>query len=275
MITRNLSRILAPKSFVYKVTPLVRKVEMNAKHNIRIQYLSDVHLEENEEPCIEKKADYLALCGDIGNPFDQDFETFLTKMCKSYKDVFFVPGNHEYFFASMSATNLRLMMHAGDISNLHFLNNTYYDITDKLRIVGAPLWSNVDDMTAMGISDFSNIRMTLDNFITPKYYRILHKTSVEFIMDQISEAKKTNKELIVVSHHAPLLDMLGKYRNTFNSNAYATDLSHLFEYPLIAWISGHTHQNMSVEKNGVRCVSNCHGIGDEVVHFKSDVYIDV
>ena len=46
----------------------------------RLQYLSDVHLEvKNTIPKINKVGDYLALLGDIGNPFDRSYRDFITQ----------------------------------------------------------------------------------------------------------------------------------------------------------------------------------------------------
>lgn len=207
------------------------------RHNISIQYLSDIRLHENEEPVVKKCGEYLALCGNIGNPFDKDYERFLRKVSGIYKDVFLVPGNIEYHFAGMSATNLRLSMHAAEIENLHVLNNGHYDISETLRVVGTPLWSNVNDMTAMGLEDFTRIRVTLDTFMTPRYHRKLHQTALDFVKGQKIQCG-TGRDLVVLSNYAPVKNMVSP-----RDHAYANDLDMLLDTPVIAWICGHSHED--------------------------------
>ncbi len=44
----------------------------------RLQYASDIHLDANKNPPkLEVAGDFLALCGDIGNPFDPAYRDFI------------------------------------------------------------------------------------------------------------------------------------------------------------------------------------------------------
>lgn len=250
------------KRFAPRFSRSRKNVPRARKHGLSIQYVSDLHLEVNEEPQIKPSAEYLALCGDIGNPFHRDFERFITKAVASYTKVFFVPGNHEYFFANMGATNLQLTMFSSEHNNFHVLNNSVVDLSDGLRVLGTTLWSNLDDIAAMSVSDFGNIKLSPDIYISPKRHRELHRESVKFIEVETSRAKREGKELIVLTHHAPHRAMLGDHITHPTSNAYATDLTRLFKPPIVGWICGHTHQNVNAVVNDIRCVSNCYGVGD-------------
>jgi hypothetical protein len=65
---------------------------------VLLQYLSDVHLEFRQKlPRVVPKGDILILAGDIGYPFSGLYEEFLRKMTHSFKKVFLVVGNHEYY----------------------------------------------------------------------------------------------------------------------------------------------------------------------------------
>ena len=72
---------------------------------MRIQYISDLHLEmykENVSPdlftkLIRPEAPYLALCGDIGIPDFVNYENFLNWCSRRWTKVFLVAGNHEYY----------------------------------------------------------------------------------------------------------------------------------------------------------------------------------
>lgn len=246
------------------ITTKSLKTSMQIQHDIRIQYLSDIHLEKNIAPKLEKTGDYLVLAGDIGCPFEDYYTDFLHDLSMKYDKIFLIPGNHEYFTHNMNATNLQMTMISSYINNLVILNNTVYDLCDDLRIIGTPLWTNMDHMTSMHISDFTKIKTDTRNYMTVKTHRNLHKQSKEFIENQMDEAIINTKQLIVVTHHAPHNNMLGDiYRNALNRSAYATDLSDYFKDPIILWICGHTHQNVKTFINGIPCVSNCYGTTEE------------
>nr|AEX62620.1 putative metallo-dependent phosphatase [Moumouvirus Monve] len=74
-----------------------------------LKYASDLHLEHLDniyKPKIielwnfntsEKDEYFLALVGDIGNPFQKNLELFLENVSSKYSLVFYIPGNHEYY----------------------------------------------------------------------------------------------------------------------------------------------------------------------------------
>lgn len=247
------------------------------KNYIRIQYVSDIHLEKNEIPILHHNGDYLVLAGDIGNPFDDIYCEFIEEQSKKYEKVFLIAGNHEYFSHNINATNLHINMMTNSFQkkNIHFLNNSVYDITDNLRIIGSTLWSNMSHLTSLYISDFIHITSKPGVYLTIKEYRNMHKISKDFIKQQIDMAKNDNKQLIVITHHAPHISMLGDiHKDSFNRTAYATDLSDLFIEPIIGWISGHTHQSIKTYVNGIPCVSNCYGTSeDEKINFNPSASI--
>ena len=62
--------------------------------------MSDIHLElRNNIPTIKPIDDnsYLALCGDIGNPFLPQYNKFLGIHSKLFVHILIVSGNHEYY----------------------------------------------------------------------------------------------------------------------------------------------------------------------------------
>jgi predicted phosphodiesterase len=40
---------------------------------------------------------FLALCGDIGNPFHENYVKFIRRHSERFSHVFIVAGNHEYY----------------------------------------------------------------------------------------------------------------------------------------------------------------------------------
>jgi predicted phosphodiesterase len=256
-------------------TLLQRLNVFNFKFPKRIQYMSDLHLEDNTVPDFKVVGDYLVLAGDIGDPFSGDFEDFIQTVCAKYRHVFYVPGNHEYYFGNMDTVNLQLLMIASTYPNFHVLNNNVYDLSPDVRIIGTTLWSNMNDMVAMNIGDFSHIKVNGKDYMTPSRHRKLHTTAVKFIEEQIERCKRESKQAVVITHHAGHLCMLGKYAGHMLNSAYATDLSCLYASPVVAWISGHTHERIDMTVNGVKCVSNCLGYDTEQTNFNPSASITI
>ena len=107
--------------------------------SLKIQYVSDTHMEMSKKiPCIEKHADYLALCGDIGDPYDQQYHNFLANMACTYNKVFVLSGNHEYYHHSIEETDLQIQNVCNSFPNVSYLNCTT-DYIDGLKIAGCTL----------------------------------------------------------------------------------------------------------------------------------------
>lgn len=74
---------------------------MMNKMERRLYYISDIHLELSEVSLnfnLDSNCEnYLALCGDIGSPFERNYENFLLEQSKKFKKVFIILGNHEYY----------------------------------------------------------------------------------------------------------------------------------------------------------------------------------
>ena len=76
---------------------------------MKLQYVSDIHLELRKVKNIPiiKPIDentYLALCGDIGNPFAPSYKSFLDIHSKLFVHILIVSGNHEYYSSKKQRT---------------------------------------------------------------------------------------------------------------------------------------------------------------------------
>ena len=73
---------------------------------MKVQYLSDVHLEfMSKPPKIKVMAEVLCLAGDIGYSFSGIYREFLIKMNADFKKVFIIAGNHEYYKSDKYGTH--------------------------------------------------------------------------------------------------------------------------------------------------------------------------
>lgn len=233
---------------------------------MKIQVLSDLHLELN--PCkisFVQGCDGLILAGDIGCPSSAEYKALLQEASASFEWVVVIRGNHECY-------GYKSIIHAGDkigqvcalFPNVHYLQKKSLDVGRDIRIIGVTLWSEIldDHRSEIGwlISDFSQInKWTIEN------HNFQHSRDLKFIQIEIERAKHDKKRLIVVSHHAPSKKNTSskKHLGCPLSSAYSTELDHLFQDPVIAWIYGHTHHSNDQIINGVRLISNQKGYGDE------------
>ena len=115
---------------------------------MKIQYLSDLHLEfhrrdikEGKEgfPVPEKVGDVLVLAGDID--LGVGGGDWINQCADTFDNVIFLYGNHEFYHEDMVEVRKELPKYLAD--NVHVLDPGYVDI-DGYRFVGNTLWSDID-----------------------------------------------------------------------------------------------------------------------------------
>lgn len=237
-----------------------------------IQIISDIHLEYNMFHVVEKHSDYLALLGDIGNPFEESYKNFLYINSKIFKKIFLINGNHELYSKIHNVDEIKNKIKeiCKNIGNVFYLDKDFYDITDNTRIIGCTLWSNINKETVNHMNDFNYIR-TNNRLINMSDYINWFSEDLLFIEKHLDES---NKDVIVLTHHGPSYIMSGKFNGSKLQSGFISDLEYLFKKPLIAWASGHVHDNQDVLIKGIRSVSNAKGNIGEETGFKQNVIIN-
>lgn len=182
---------------------------------VNIQVVSDLHLEAYRSYDlfeIEPTAPYLALLGDIGNTRDSGLYDFLRSMLEKFEVVFFVAGNHEPYHSDWPTARKVLTDFATEVNagppegsgKFVFLDQTRYDLSDKVTILGCVLYSAVDEENRAGVS------MSLNDFYQTKNWTIedhcnAHASDLEWLNSQISEVseKEPQRRIAVFTHHSP------------------------------------------------------------------------
>ncbi|MCK4750311.1 MAG: metallophosphoesterase, partial [Bacteroidales bacterium] len=174
---------------------------------LNIQYCSDLHLEfpENisflKQHPIKAVGEVLILAGDIV-PFTvmDKFDWFFEDLSTQFKQVYWIPGNHEYYYSDL---NQRTGSFCEEIrSNVSLLNNQITEIED-VQLIFSTLWSKLSEnnqwVIAQRLSDFKVIKKGADRF-TPIDYNDLCQENRSFIEEAL---KKRNKDIktIVITHH--------------------------------------------------------------------------
>jgi Calcineurin-like phosphoesterase len=226
----------------------------------RLQYMSDLHLEKhNYEVDLVPKAPNLALLGDIGSPNSQRYRNFIHTCSRRYDKVYLLAGNHEYYDSTIRQTqcDIKAVCQSAPYNNVSLLQNQIIEADNNIFLAGCTLWSNIKPETSRALNDFVKIKSSYqretNSLFTVDEYLALHRRDVSWLSNLIP---RMPGPLIVMTHHLPSLKMISsRYRPTY-SDAFATSLEHLFQPPLIAWLCGHTHDNVERMINNVYCGVN-------------------
>lgn len=270
-----------------------------------LRYISDIHLELRQTHYLPQlssykkfktapgDSNYLALLGDIGNPFTPELDSFLKEISPVYKQIFYVPGNHEYYNlpdSNMPKTkedyDYKLASICNSYSNVNLLNNRSV-MLDEFKIIGTTLWSHIDsdhrEEIEKNLNDYHLIRNSLGHKITTEDTNRWNKEAVDFITGEISSISSEHMPCIVLTHHAPLFSNPGvdqytaspKYLNTSHNQAFHNDLGYLMKAPIVAWLYGHTHYASSFDYNDVQVGTNQLGYSREESEIKFNPYAHI
>ncbi|KAL2796104.1 hypothetical protein BJX66DRAFT_336374 [Aspergillus keveii] len=134
------------------------------------QIVSDLHLENPRAYDvfdIPPKAPYLALLGDIGSVKDDGLFAFLEVQLQKFQLVFLL-GNHEPYESDWTTVKNRVREFSEDISRRRaqerglgtfvFLDQTRYDVSEDITVLGCTLYSQVSpsqtETVSFGVNDF-------------------------------------------------------------------------------------------------------------------------
>ncbi|OQU98525.1 hypothetical protein CLAIMM_04299 [Cladophialophora immunda] len=251
----------------------------------RFQIMSDLHLEAPSAYdvfSIAPKSSCLALLGDIGNIKDKGFFPFLEAQLKKFEHVFFLLGNHEPYHSSWAKVksqiqdfsdkvDQRRLAKKGDdgrLGKLIFLDQTRYDLSAEVTILGCTLYSQVlssqHDRVSFGLNDFYHIEDW-----TVEAHCAAHKADLEWLNAQVAEisAREPHRKIVVFTHHSPSTaegTSDPAHKASPISSGFSTDLSReeCWVNPSVKlWAFGHTHFNCNLEDPATkkRLVSNQRG----------------
>jgi Icc-related predicted phosphoesterase len=251
----------------------------------KLYFISDTHLEHLDRPISIHTSrpeldEAIALVGDIGWIHEESYWKFVHKCASMYRVVFIVLGNHECYFHDIHeiATLFSRTLHEHYLPNVYFLQNEHIEFQNCI-VWGSTLWTRITMDAFQRLNDQSTI---LDKTSPTKKLRMgtlfeQHNRAIYHLNQTMEISIKKNKPLIVLTHHAPLLGMNGKYIKSITASGYATDLSNYFKPPIKAWICGHTHQNLMIYQNDIPCYANCYGYPGEFldVPFSPELFISL
>lgn len=243
---------------------------------MKIQLLSDIHLEmyslagarELIEAFDPQDTDALVLAGDIGCIRDIRFRTYIQDFCTRYREVVYVPGNHEYYkVGSVASAHQVLAELTAQLSNFHPLLNQHKEIAG-VKFYGGTMWyrkpTAAQAKNKMSMSDYHLI---------PGIEPWIYDQNTEFIAGLHPDID------VVVTHHLPsYMSVAPKYAGSILNPFFVCDLdSEIQSTQPRFWLHGHTHDARDYLLGTTRVVCNPMGYPGETdaVGFRPKVMIEV
>lgn len=258
---------------------------------MRIQYCSDLHLEINKKieypTLLEPVAPVLALVGDIGDPESVELESFLTWCCGAWKQVIYIPGNHEFWRVkpgTRKTVNSAMAILKGfeaKLPNLMVCWRTKFVSEDGVVVLATPLWSR----PAEGVIPHENEHAWIDpdrSFDSETLSR-LHEADLLWLQRELQINRK--RTVVVLTHYAPSLMLVDRRLvKEADESLYASDLDTLIRPPIVAWVCGHVHQtiqwtkdweNANGESGNVLILTNPRGYHDENIYYRKECVLRI
>ena len=253
---------------------------------MKINVLSDLHLNHEGLLHPDNDADVVVLAGDIARP-----EQAVEWASGFDKPVVYVPGNHEFYGDCLDARRAELhALCAG--TNVHLLDERAIAI-DRVRFVGTTLWTDLalfgageertralDDARRF-LRDFSRIWIddAKTTFLAPEHSAARHRRQRAWLAEQL--AQPFDGSTVVVTHHAPsAMSIHPRFAGSPLNLCFVSDLESMLDGDRVdLWIHGHTHDSFEYLLNGTRVVCNPRGYAvggvNENARFDPDFIVDV
>ncbi len=233
---------------------------------MKLQVISDIHL--SCAPCFipDVGADLLVLAGDIHRPAQAISWARALNM-----PIVYVPGDHEYYGASLAATDRRLQELSRD-SKVTVLNCAEKRF-GSVRVLGATLWSDfrlLDDgpmreramkEASRHSRDFSRIVVDEDGGETfsPSHCAGLFARHVKWL--EACLAEPFDGETVVVTHFAPSIGSIApRFADSTLNPFFVSNLEALIDKSGAAlWVHGHTHDSFDYRIGSTRVLCNPRG----------------
>jgi predicted phosphohydrolase len=220
----------------------------------------------------------LLLAGDIDEIKRKDnprLTNYLKSLSERFKAVVYIMGNHEFYKSKLNEGVEKLKERVAFIDNLYILDNEVLEL-DNCVIIGSTLWTNYDDHNVLlmrksteregGLRDFRKItykslggyRRLMPSDVVAEFLK-----SKNFIFNEIKKAKQKNKDVLVMTHHAPSFKSC---MGTEFDGAYGSDIEkEIIESEPNVWIHGHVHETKDYWIGKTRVLCNPRG------YYPSDV----
>jgi Icc-related predicted phosphoesterase len=274
---------------------------------MRIQIISDLHMEFQEPPLLENAgADVLILGGDIclaqhlyrhprgGLPNNAEnrllaerYRRFFDHVNANWDHVIYVAGNHEHYSGRWDLTANVLREEMAHYPRIHFCDQDRV-VIDGVVFLGVSLWSDfngADPLTVVAAKDLMSDYRAITEHRDGLYHKLRpvttlakHRGDLEWLKLQMEMDKRPT---VVVGHHCPSRQSIApQYRqpqHEIMNGCFASALDEfIMDRPQIAlWTHGHTHHPFDYMIGDTHIACNPHGYPGERTDVRLDVVIDL
>ena len=247
---------------------------------MKIQILSDLHIEFGDFSFPETDADIVVFAGDIGVGIE-GLEWIQAQNIN--KPLIYIMGNHEYYRHDFSLVEQIRKLARPDT---HILDSNSVEI-DGVRFLGCTLWTDFllfgedekpvsMNYTEKGMADFRLISMKQRRF-TPQDSIQLHEQERDWLQSQL--ATPFSGKTVVVTHHFPSPKSIHpKFQEDMLTPAFGSDLETMMGTDkAVLWIHGHTHEACDYEVKGTHVVCNPRGYHghEKGEFFRPDLVVEI
>ena len=203
---------------------------------------------ENLEP-----ADYLLVCGDLAH--EQTYRIVYNELKERtrhlFKDVFFVKGNHDYWwFPNPGQTYTK------DFPKSPVLNDRYVekDLGDNVILLGCTLNSPVSEENKFHVLRMNDYRYS-PGWTVDKVNEMYQQDS-NWLREKVKQY--SGKKIVIMTHHLPRKELIeGRYSKSGGLNAaYAVLDGSCDDIKPTVWCCGHSHAYVEMNIDGVRYIRN-------------------
>jgi Icc-related predicted phosphoesterase len=272
---------------------------------MKLQIISDLHLEFNDVKIKNAGADILCLAGDvclaqhlyrhpISNFPNNDkngqkaahYRKFFDQVSKEFDQVLYIMGNHEHYSGRWNNTAAHLREALEPWDNITLMDDGWLNFGNT-RIVGTSLWTNFnkgDPITMMSVKNMMNDYHVITIERNGVYHKLrpidtfeAHNRAVETIK---LAAETWDGNVVVLGHHAPSFQSVHeRYKHDWALNGgYISDLDDLIlsQEKIKLWIHGHVHSSFDYMIGQCRVVCNPYGYHTENASgFNHSLVVDV
>jgi predicted phosphodiesterase len=233
---------------------------------MRLNILSDLHLGFGPFDTPQNDAEVVILAGDISRP--REAAAWALRLDKP---VLYVPGNHEFYGASIEGALAELKgLCAG--TPVHVLDDDEL-VLGNVRFLGTTLWTDFEllgpgparaaamDEARRRIRDFTAIRIGDPDtrVFTPEDAADRFRRHAAWLDARLSAPHAG--PTVVITHHAPSPRSIHPRFEGSNINAcFVSDTRGLAGGDRVQlWVHGHTHDSFDYDLDGTRVVCNPRG----------------
>jgi predicted phosphodiesterase len=244
--------------------------------------MSDIHMDLHRDGGVgfrdelsQFDPDVLMIAGDLHSHhrvIDQ-----LRGLASEFKQVIFVPGNHEYWDTTMNEMDARLIDLEMATDNLVCSHQSLSEI-DGQRFVCATMWFDFDDPTLQSVAltsqkyTYNDFGIIVDFYEDCKAGRLVKQR--KFLEENVQEGD------VVMTHHLPSFASIDPmYKNDPFNGFFVRDMEELIlERKPKLWIHGHTHAHKDYNIGPTRVLCNPMGRPSEVLSvlsFKPNLVVEI